>query len=59
MIDRIEIKAGDVGWQEAAPLLKAVWPPEIVATRPWRDVVWARPDQRVLEYNEVPDDRFP
>jgi hypothetical protein len=28
MIDRIEIKAGDVGWQEAARLLKAVRPPK-------------------------------
>src|SRR5258708_22378461 len=53
MIDRIEIKAGDVGWEEAAPLLKAVWPPEIVATLPWRDVVWARPDQRVLVFDHA------
>src|SRR5258707_1345843 len=52
-IERIEIKAGDVGWEEAAPLLKAVWPPEIVATLPWRDVVWARPDQRVLVFDHA------
>jgi len=53
MIDRIEIKAGDVGWPEAAPLLQAVWPPEIVATLPWRDVVWAQPDQRVLVFDHA------
>jgi aminoglycoside 2'-N-acetyltransferase I len=53
MIYRIEIKAGDVGWQEAAPLLKAVWPPEIVATLPWRDVVWARPDKRVMVFDQA------
>lgn len=53
VIERIEIKAGDVGWEEAAPLLKAVWPPEIVATLPWRDVVWARPDQRVLVFDHA------
>jgi aminoglycoside 2'-N-acetyltransferase I len=53
MIDRIEIKAGDVGWQEAAPLVKAVWPPEVVATLPWRDVVCARPDKRVLVFDHA------
>jgi predicted acetyltransferase len=53
MIDRIEIAAGDVGRQEAAPLLKAVWPPEIVATLPWRDVVSAQPDQRVLVFDRA------
>jgi aminoglycoside 2'-N-acetyltransferase I len=53
VIDRIEVKAGDVGWQQAAPLLKAVWPPEVVATLPWRDVAWASPDQRVLVFNRA------
>jgi len=51
MIDRIDVTAGDVGWRQAAPLLKAIWPPEVVATLPWRDVVWASPDQRVLAFN--------
>jgi predicted acetyltransferase len=53
MINRIEITAGDVGWQEAEPLLKAVWPPEIVATLPWRDVVTAQPDRRVLVFDHA------
>jgi aminoglycoside 2'-N-acetyltransferase I len=51
MIDRIEICPGDVGWTQAAPLLKSVWPPEVVATLPWRDVAWASPDQRVLVFD--------
>lgn len=53
MIYRIEITAGDVGWPQAAPLLKAVWPPEIVATLPWRDVAWAPPDKRVLVFDDT------
>lgn len=53
MIDRIEIKAGDVGWPEAAPLLSAVWPPETVATLPWRDVVSAKPDRRALVFDHA------
>jgi hypothetical protein len=50
-VDHIEIKASDVGWPQAAPLLKAVWPSEVVAKLPWRDVVWANPDQRLLAFN--------
>ena len=53
MIEHIEIKAGDVGWQDAAPLLNAVWPPEIVATLPWRDVACAQPDRRVLAFDHA------
>jgi aminoglycoside 2'-N-acetyltransferase I len=51
MIDRIEIKTGAAGWHLAAPLLEAVWPPEVVASLPWRDVTWASPDQRVLVFD--------
>ena len=51
MIDHIEITAGNVGWPQAAPLLEAVWPPELVAKLPWRDVVWANPDQRLFVFN--------
>ena len=50
-VDHIEIKASDVGGPQAAPLLKAVWPSEVVAKLPWRDVVWANPDQRLLAFN--------
>jgi aminoglycoside 2'-N-acetyltransferase I len=48
MSDRIEIVNGDDGWRLASRLLEAVWPPEVVATLPWKDVVWARADRRVL-----------
>jgi aminoglycoside 2'-N-acetyltransferase I len=56
MSNRIEIVSGDEGWRLASPLLKAVWPPEVVATLPWKDVVWAPADSRVLKmhcHNEV------
>jgi len=51
MIDHFEIKTGDVGWRQAAPLLKAVWPPEVVAKLPWKGVVWSNPDYRLLAFN--------
>lgn len=51
MISHIEIQPGAAGWQQAAPLLKAVWPSEVVATLPWKDVTWANPDQRVLVFD--------
>jgi aminoglycoside 2'-N-acetyltransferase I len=48
MIDHIETVDGDAGWALAEPLLDAVWSPEIVATLPWKDVVWANPARRVF-----------
>lgn len=51
MIGRIEVVTGDVGWRQAEPLLASVWPPEIVATLPWRDVVWAHADWRILVFD--------
>ena len=48
MSNRIEIVNGDEGWRRASRLLEAVWPPEVVATLTWKDVVWARADRRVL-----------
>ena len=56
MSNRIEIVNGDEGWRLASRLLEAVWPPEVVATLPWKDVVWARADRRVLNidgHNDV------
>lgn len=50
-IGRIEVNTGDGGWPQAAPLLGAVWPSEVVATLPWRDVVWAHADHRVLVFD--------
>jgi predicted acetyltransferase len=51
MSNRIEIVNGDEGWRLASRLVEAVWPPEVVATLPWKDVVWARADSRVLNMN--------
>jgi len=51
----IEVEPGDAGWKRAGPLLKEVWSPEVMATLPWRDVVWAHADQRVLVADEQGD----
>lgn len=51
IVDHIEITVSNVGWPQAAPLLEAVWPSEVVAKLPWRDVVWANPDRRLLAFN--------
>lgn len=53
MIGRIEIVAGDASWQQAEPLLESAWPPEIVATLPWKDVFWADADWRVLVFDRA------
>lgn len=44
----IDIRTADASWSVARPLLHAVWPPHAVKTKPWRDVVFAEPDLRVL-----------
>ena len=51
MNNRIEIMNDDEGWPLASRLLEVVWPPEVIATLPWKDVVWARADRRVLNIN--------
>ena len=48
---RTEIHSGDASWQEAEPLLKEVWPPAVMATRDWRDVVFAHADKRILVWD--------
>jgi len=53
MAAHIAIVTGDEGWQRAAPLLASAWRPEIVVTLPWRNVVWARADRRVLVFNDT------
>jgi aminoglycoside 2'-N-acetyltransferase I len=52
---RIDVEPGDAGWLRAKPLLQEVWSPEVVATLPWRDVVWALADKRVLVAEEQGD----
>src|SRR5215470_15178105 len=55
MSNRIEIVNSDEGLRLASRLLEAVWPPEVVATLPWKDVVWARADSHVLNINNHND----
>lgn len=45
---RIDIRPGDAAWEVAGPLLNAVWPPDLVASLPWGDLVTAHADVRVL-----------
>ena len=49
----IDILNGDAAWREVAPLHQAVWPPEVVATLPWADIVFAHADLRVLVRDEA------
>jgi aminoglycoside 2'-N-acetyltransferase I len=49
----IEILSGDASWPTAAPLFNAVWPPEVVATKPYADIVFAHADLRVLVEDET------
>jgi aminoglycoside 2'-N-acetyltransferase I len=44
----IDVLNGDTSWPVAEPLLDAVWPPEVLTTLPWGDVVFAHADLRVL-----------
>jgi aminoglycoside 2'-N-acetyltransferase I len=48
---RLEIVNGDEGWRLAASLLEAVRPQQVAATLPWKDVVWAHADSRVIKIN--------
>lgn len=50
----IDVLNGDASWPAAEPLLHAVWPPEVVKTRPWGHIQWAHADLRVLV--ETPSD---
>jgi aminoglycoside 2'-N-acetyltransferase I len=52
----IEILSGDASWPAAQPLLTAVWPPEVLASLAWGDVVFADADFRVLV--EAEDEEF-
>jgi len=45
---RIDIRPGDAAWEVAGPLLKAVWPADLVATLPWGHLATAHADHRVL-----------
>jgi aminoglycoside 2'-N-acetyltransferase I len=44
----IDVLNGDASWETAEALLEQVWPPHVLKTLPWGDVVFARADLRVL-----------
>jgi aminoglycoside 2'-N-acetyltransferase I len=44
----IDVLNGDESWPTAEPLLKAVWPPDVVEKLPWGHIQWAHADLRVL-----------
>jgi aminoglycoside 2'-N-acetyltransferase I len=44
----IDILNGDASWGTAEALLEEVWPPHVLKTLPWGDVVFAHADLRVL-----------
>lgn len=45
---KIEVLDGEDGWIFAEPLDRECYPPEVMATIVWREVVWAHADKRVL-----------
>ncbi|WP_423068265.1 GNAT family N-acetyltransferase [Devosia sp. CN2-171] len=48
---RIEVRDAVESRPDVAPLVAAVYPPEVLATVVWRNVVSARATRRVLVYN--------
>ncbi|CCE03891.1 GNAT family N-acetyltransferase [Bradyrhizobium sp. STM 3809] len=55
MHHRIEIMSGESGWRLARPLLNAVWPIDVVAQLPWKDIAWADADHRILVLDDHDD----
>jgi len=45
---RVEVFPDREGWLLAEPLDREVYTPEVMAQVPWRDVVWAHADRRVI-----------
>ena len=44
----IEVLNGDASWQAAEALFDEVWPPQVLKTLPWGNIVFAHADLRVL-----------
>ena len=44
----IEILDGEDGWRLIEALDREVYPPEVMARVPWRDVTWAHADKRIV-----------
>jgi aminoglycoside 2'-N-acetyltransferase I len=49
----IEVLNGNESWPLAEPLFNEVWPPEVVRTLPWADIVFSHADLRVLVQTEA------
>jgi predicted acetyltransferase len=49
----IEVLNGSASWKLAEPLFNAIWPPHVVATLPWADIVFANAELRVLVRNDA------
>ena len=48
---RISVHGGDERRGEVAALFAAVYPPEVLATVPWRDIQSSRPETRILVHD--------
>jgi len=48
MTPTIEIVDGEAGWHESETLDRICYPPEVMATVVWRDVVWAHASKRIF-----------
>jgi aminoglycoside 2'-N-acetyltransferase I len=55
MTVEIDVLNGSQSWPLAEPLFNAIWPPEVVRTLPWADIVFAHADLRVLVQAEAGD----
>ena len=44
----IDVLNGNESWPLAEPLLRAVWPPDVLEKLPWGHIQWAHADLRVL-----------
>jgi aminoglycoside 2'-N-acetyltransferase I len=53
----IEVLNGDASWPQAEPLYEAVWPPHVMATLPWKDVIFANADLRVFVLDDAGETR--
>jgi aminoglycoside 2'-N-acetyltransferase I len=49
----IDVLNGDASWPTAKPLFDAIWPPQVVATLPWAEIVFAHAELRVLVQDEA------
>ena len=53
----IEVLNGDASWPQAKPLYETVWPAHVMATLPWKDVIFAHADLRVFVLDDAGETR--